>query len=58
MIENSKLKSKSISLPHFTFILSLAFCISYNALCAQEYSTYTDKINNVTYKTVRIGNQI
>ena len=58
MIENSKLKSKSIALPHFTFILSLAFCISYNALYAQEFSTYTDKINNVTYKTVRIGNQI
>jgi uncharacterized protein (TIGR02145 family) len=58
MIENSILKSKSIALLHFAFILSLAFSISTNTLYAQTYSTYTDKINKVTYKTVKIGNQI
>ena len=49
--------NKILKISQFILFFSIKLYLFNTPLHAQEYSTYTDGINKITYKTVKIGNQ-
>lgn len=49
--------NKILKISQFILFFSMELYLFNTPLHAQEYSTYTDGINKITYKTVKIGNQ-